>query len=462
MARTRNEKFAALLAEADWSRAEAAAAFVRVAMENKAEDLARIGRNHITQWVSGSQPSGQAPLILAETLSRRLGRLITMDEIGLTVPTLPAHEALDWHGDPLAALTDLGRLDLDMERRHILGTATFSVAALALPGAPWWAEQAEARNMRTRAATRRGSVNDVEAVKEIVAFFSQRDQRHGGGHGRTAVVEYLKTDVPRCLNSTFSSDAVRRDMFSAAAELTYLSGWMAFDNSEHPVAQRYFTLALRLAAEAGDPPLAAHILRAMAHQALDLHHVQAASELAAASMDGKRYTQASPRERALLGVIHARSLAAAGQKKAAAAALLGAEDDLAAAADGIEEPGRVFFFGEASLSHETACTLRDIGDLNGSIRQFRRSVRTRKASKFARTHSVTLGYLGAVQAQQGNIEEACATWTRALDAMEGVQSGRARETVVHMRRALSPFRKRGVRVVTELDKRAAAFLAGVA
>src|SRR6266496_2628197 len=78
-----------------------------------------------------------------------------------------------------------------------------------------------------------------------------------------------------------------------------LPGWMAFDNAEHPVAQRYFTLAVKLAAEADDPPMAGHVLRAMAHQAVDLGHPKHALDLAAASIDGPRYTQASPRERAL-------------------------------------------------------------------------------------------------------------------------------------------------------------------
>lgn len=250
-------------------------------------------------------------------------------------------------------------------------------------------------------------------------------------------------------------------MLSAAAELAYLAGWMAFDNAEHATAQRYFTGAVKLAAEADDPPMAAHVLRAMAHQAVDLGHPQHALELAAASVDGRRYALASPRERSLLGVVHARALAAAGEKKAAAAALLRAEDDLRAA-DVSDEPARVFFFTEASLAHETACTLRDTGDLTGALAQFRRSVRTRQAAAFARTHAVTLGYYGAVQARQGAIEEACATWNRALDAMDGVHSGRARQTAVTMRSALSPYRQRGVRAVNETDARAAVVLADAA
>ncbi|WP_338120203.1 hypothetical protein [Streptomyces agglomeratus] len=42
--------------------------------------------------------------------------------------------------------------------------------------------------------------------------------------------------------------------------------------------------------------------------------------------------------------------------------------------------------------------------------------------------------------------------------MTGVQSGRAKETVVQMRRALSPFRNRAGSQAAELDARARAVL----
>lgn len=116
--------------------------------------------------------------------------------------------------------------------------------------------------------------------------------------------------------------------------MAYLTGWMAFDNAEQGTAQRYFTVAVQLAAEAGDAPMAGHVLRAMAHQALDLGHYRQALNLATASMDGDRYQASSRRERALLGVVYARALGATGQRTAAAAALTKAEDDLAAARSG--------------------------------------------------------------------------------------------------------------------------------
>ncbi|QBI55476.1 hypothetical protein [Streptomonospora litoralis] len=192
----------------------------------------------------------------------------------------------------------------------------------------------------------------------------------------------------------------------------------------------------------------------MAHQAADLAYPQQAVELAGASVEGRRYTRASQRERALLGVVRARSLATHGRGREARKALLRAEDDLGAAKPGDDEPSRVWFFSEAALAHETARTLWALGELNGAESEFQRSVRTRKADTFSRTHAVTLGYLGALEAQQGSVEAACHVWHQALDVMQDVQSGRARETVVTMRRMLSPYRKRGIGAVADLDERA--------
>lgn len=460
MAKTKaaNTRLAAVIAECGWSHAKTAAAFVRVALENDASEFASVGRSHVSHWVAGTIPSGAGVALLCETLGRRLGRVVTPQEIGMAPESSPGRSVIDWQVDTLIALTDLGRIDHDMERRHVLGAAAYSVAALALPEPGWWERMPQLGAARGSTATRRVGGGDVEAVRDMVALFSRVDQRRGGGHGRTAVVQYLTTEVAGYLCGRFTDDHVRRQMFSAASELAYLAGWMAFDNAQHAIAQHSFTLAVKLAAEGDDPAMTGHILRAMAHQANDLGHAQHALRLAEASLDGDRYRQATPRERALLGVVHARALAATGQTTAAATALLRAEDDLAAAGPGDQDPPRVWFFGEASLAHETACTLRDSGDLDSALREFRRSVRTRKAATFTRTHAVTLGYLGQIQARQGNIEEACATWSRALDAMDGVRSGRTRQTATDMRTALSPFHRRGVRAVAELDARAAAYL----
>jgi len=64
-----------------------------------------------------------------------------------------------------------------------------------------------------------------------------------------------------------------------------------------------------------------------------------------------------------------------------------------------------------------------------------------------------------MQLKRGSIEQACATWGRAMDHMDGVRSVRTRKAVTSMRRDLARFRARGVRCAAELDERAVDFLA---
>ncbi|TMR33360.1 Tat pathway signal protein [Actinomadura geliboluensis] len=461
MTRTRNERLAALLTEAGWSRAQAASAYNNIVRQTKDRSCTIIGRSHISMWVGGTRPTGRAPIILCQALSRQLKREITPNDLGFEVPNAPPSGHAQWSVDPLVTLTDLGRMDLDPERRSLLTGAVYSAAALAIPNEATWRALAASTNAQDPRTTQRVGRGDVMAVRQLTVAFSQLDQRRGGGHGRTAVVQYLNSDVAAFLRGTFPDATVRRDMYSAAAELAYLAGWMAFDNAEHALAQRYFQLALTLAGYAENEPLSGHILRAMAHQAIDLGYYKLSLELSTESMKGQRYLSATPRERALLGVVHARGLAVNNGGGKTAKALLKAEDDLRAAGDGIEEPHRTFFFGEASLAHETGCALRDSGDHQGAIHELQRSVRTR-GSAFKRTHVVTLGYLAAAQCGSGRVEEACKTWAQALDALEdGIYSGRARQTVLTMREQLSPFRHRGIPIVAKLDARGASYLAQV-
>ncbi|MEU7604133.1 Tat pathway signal protein, partial [Streptomyces sp. NPDC041003] len=131
MARTRNEVLAARIAETGWSQPRVAAAVLRVAQENGATELYGISRSHIAMRIQGTRPSGQAPHILCETLTRRLGRRITLVDIGLEAePDSRAGDGSDWSVDTLTMLAELGRDDLDMlQRRQMLAGTAYSAAA---------------------------------------------------------------------------------------------------------------------------------------------------------------------------------------------------------------------------------------------------------------------------------------------------------------------------------------------
>jgi transcriptional regulator with XRE-family HTH domain/tetratricopeptide (TPR) repeat protein len=444
----------------------------------------RLRRGLTQQVVAGLCGISAGYLSMLETGKRRVERYSLVTDLAVALQVAPAELVprllggkgacsvpddsagltVSWCTDPLADLAEAEALDLDMSagRRRMLAGAAGWAAAMTLPDAAWWRAQGDSPSCPPHDRPHRIGADDVAAVRQLSVAFSKLDQLRGGGHSRKAIARYLQTDAATMLGGGFAGDQVRRDMYSAVGELVYLSAWMAFDNNEHPLARRYFLIALKLAAQAANPPLAGHILRAMAHQAIDLGMPTYGLELAEASVEGQRYLSATPRERALLGVVHARALAAAGNTRAASPALIRAEDDLRSASPGVAEPSRTFFFGEASLAHETGRTLQSCGDIQGAIRQLRHSTTTR-GTEFRRTHSVTLGYLGAAQLTAGDIDQACATWREALDLIEdgGVISGRARQAVTDMHRLIKPMRGSRTAAITEIQERASAHLRAV-
>jgi hypothetical protein len=444
-----NHQLAQLVARSGYTYEALARAVRRVAAEN-GQPVAT-NRSNVTHWIRyGVRPNPRVATFLAEALTRRIGTVLTPEDFGCA----SAADAPDWDTDTLTSLAELRRMDVLTDRR---GALVYSAAALSVPGAAWWSRAARLASTY-EGKGRAVGIGDVQAVREVTALFSRVDQRHGGGHARSAVVSYLTGEVTSLIHGSYRDEHTRRAAFTAGGELCYLAGWMAFDAGEHAPAQRFLMAAVKLAAEANDLPLAGHVLRALAHQALDLGHPRSAVELSGAAMAGERYRGACSRERALFGVVHGRALAEVGEKTRAARVLLDAEKDLAAS-DGADEPDRVFFFGEASLAHETALALRTMGDLKAAATQLGCSVQARNIGNFARTHAVTLGYLGQVQAEQGDIEHACATWLSALEAMDGVRSGRTRAAADAMRRTLSPLRRRGPSYVNQVDEAAATYLA---
>lgn len=344
-----------------------------------------------------------------------------------------------------------------MERREFAKAALYSLAALAVPLHEW--QEIADRGKRARSTGAAVGAGEIDAVRHMIALFSGADERFGGGHARLAIVAYLTTDVAGYLRGSFPSDEARRAMCSAAAELTYLAGWKAFDCSLHGLSQSYYTKALRLANEADDGPLAGFILRAMAHQAVDLGHGQACLRLAESALEWSR-KNASPGASALFTVVKARGFAAEREAAETTRTLQRAER-LLGQVDQDSEPVWMnrMGFGEPSLANQTAQALRDLGDLAGAERQFKRSIATRDAVGHPRIHALTLTYLANVQFTRSRLTEACKNWSTALDLISGIRSARADRAVHDVRRSLATLGPRIPTAARQLDRRAASHLA---
>jgi hypothetical protein len=458
--RQRNEQLAALIDASGWSY-EACAAAIRAVDAESGGEMAACQRSHIAKWVAGIHPSGRAPYVIAEAFSRRLGYLVSPADLGFNVEDNSSHDLNRrgwWQRNPVADLVTVGRADL--HRRDFAASALYSLAALAVPLEAW----GDITDRGQRAATAGGPVGrgEIDSVRQMIAVFSASDERFGGGSGRTAATAYLATDVAAYLRGSFSTDDARRQMYSAAAELAYLIGWKAFDSAEHGLAQTYYLRALRLANEAGDGPLGGFVLRAMAHQAVDLGHGQPCVQLADASLEWAK-ANATPGAAALFTVVKARGYAAQRHSSDAVATMNKAER-LLSAVDWDSEPIWIhrMGFGEPSLANQTAQSLRDLGDLTEAERQFRRSVNTRNGGVHRRIHALTLAHLADIEFSRGELSGACKHWSKSLDNMAGLQSARATQAVRNLRARLATLGQRMPAEARQLDERATAILSAQA
>ena len=81
VARQPNERLQALIQEAGCSNAGLARR-VNMCGAEHGLDL-RYDKTSVARWLRGQQPRGRAPAIIAEALGRKLGRTVTIDEIGM-------------------------------------------------------------------------------------------------------------------------------------------------------------------------------------------------------------------------------------------------------------------------------------------------------------------------------------------------------------------------------------------
>ena len=239
----------------------------------EAKGISGLAYDHssVIRWLKGEHPREPIPALIAEVFSMSLGRKITTGELGLPaaneLPDIGLRFATSWR-DTIEVITALWRSDL--ERRQFIVDSVFAAVAYATSAIRWLTAPPARISMPTR-STRQVGRADVDAVREVTQTFHRLDNLFGGGRARLTVVRYLHDEVGPLLHDGRYSETVGRDLFTAAAELTRLAGWMAYDLEQHGLAQRYLIQALRLAREANNYALGGEILAGMSHQAVYLH-----------------------------------------------------------------------------------------------------------------------------------------------------------------------------------------------
>lgn len=433
----------------------ALASTVRTIAAEHGETL-RTNKSTVEHWIKGVLPAGRTGFYLAQALSRRLGRLLTEEDLGLTPPDRQFDDSigLSLGDDPIDALLPIWRAEL--ERRRFLTSSAYSAAAALLPLGPLREIAERAHHARLGHTV---GMADVAAVRDMLSMFTDMDERHGGQHGRTALITYLRDDVAPLCRARFAGDTVRRQMLSAASRGVHLAGFKAYDAGQQGLAQRYYLQSFSLAAEGGLPGNAAFTLRTMAMQALKRNRPEVCQGLAETGLDWAK-SRVDAHTEAEFHAVYAHTLAEGGQT-AAALDHVDHAYRLITTPRPDDPPFWALAWGPAagSVYARVARVFTALHDPHNAADLYGQAADARPDATYARVNALNLAAKARLQLKQGHIEAACSTWGQSLDRMTEVHSTRTRKAVTDMRRDLSPFRTRGVRAAAQLDDRAAAFLA---
>ncbi|WKK24138.1 hypothetical protein QZH56_36800 [Streptomyces olivoreticuli] len=452
--RTPNTLLREAIAESGLTYAALARA-VRAVAAAAGDTGVRTNASAIAHWVAGTQPEPDTARYVTEALAQRTGRRLTAAGLGLAVlqdaGADPAGLGLSLGPVPVETIAAMGRADI--ERRRFLTTAVYSVAAAALPLGAAGEHQARAEAVRTGATAGQA---EIDAVRSMTAAFTEIDERYGGQHGRSAVLQYLTTDVTDLCRASFRTPGQRAQMLTAAAGLAYLAGWKAFDAGEQGLAQRWYLQSYALTREADDGPHQGFALRILAHHGMDTGHQEHTVDLADAALAQVRGRVPAPTE-SLFVVCKARALSGAGSSRQALA-VAGRARALAESGAGTAGWDAMWGAAAAAVDSHTAAILTRLGDHAGAETHWASAARHYRGTEHQRIAALSTAAEGRAQCAQGHVERACATWGRALDGMTGIRSTRTRQAVITLRADLARLRRRGARSAQALDDRARVWL----
>lgn len=445
-----NEQLAQLHERTGWSRKELA---------RRVNGRARLRGVHlhtdatrIRHWLEGQHPQPPVPELLSELFSEELGYPIIPEDLGL--PATHEHElGLRYHdsiGATVVAVAELGRYDV--RRRRFVQHGTFLVVAAIAPSRDWLLATLDATEPRPDG---RIGQQQVLVIRETFAGFLETDAMASPTHARRALADYLTSRVLPLLQDADPHSEGGRALFAAAAEQTSLLGWMASDDDQQALAQRYFIQALRLAQESGDAALGAHILADMSEQAMALDYPREALQLATAGIHGltRGFSLAcSARLLALQGRTHA----ALGNIKEATQAVVASERAFERVNPG-SEPVWARFDDEVYLAGKWADTFAELGRPAEAARFARRSISVAAQQNRARREALSQLALTRSGLLGRDLDVALPAAHRAVDLCSTVKSSRCVVAVRDLRHHLIPYRN--VSAAREFDDRAREFLA---
>ncbi|WP_431997267.1 sporulation protein [Streptomyces fungicidicus] len=394
-----------------------------------------LGTTHVSvqRWRDGAGIQPQTAAIMAEVLSTKLARRIRPGDLGFFDHARPAApQPVGYPNTVLEVLAALGSLadetvGTSPDDQLIVNDGDLSSAVLS------WMIARPDGIQADRPGRHRVGMRDVRAIRDAAGMFMQLDFKYGGGHGHKALRHYFRHEVLPLLDVSYS-EKVGTALFGAAAEVSQLLAWTAYDTGNHRLAHRYLSSTLRLTQVIDDRMFGARILGNLSHQANYLGNHTQAIQLARAAVEGAK-GRATPRAMSNYWAMEARALSNAGEKAGAARAMNAAERHFEQA-DSTDDPTWLSYFDEAELTGEFCHCFRDLRMRREAVEQAQRAVDSTDPA-YARTLGFCRMVLAQSQLINGDLEAAVTTASLAVDGGDSLQSSRFQRYVTDFQAEVS-------------------------
>lgn len=437
--RAPNDTLRALLEETEWTQAAFAHTLTRLGVEVGLR--LQYDRTSVAHWLRGSRPEPRVRHLIAEALSRRLGRPVAVADLGMhgtqgarggragagartgksgeAGSDDGAEDGADTSGDwserprhPADRLTALTTPVVPPPRADTPPPAPYSLALLngiphtsgtsGIPGAP--TAPATPDTPATPSTPSTPSLNSTPGnggsdLGVVRATHARRGTRRADPgevaslheHARFFAQQadrhgggHIRTSLAAYLSGlvrtlrTGEDGAHQRGMLAGTARLTFLLARVYADERRHGLAQRAFLSAAELAAEGGDPEGVALARRALSSQAHQLGHARESVALAEAACEAAP-ADADPSTRSFLYAGLAVAKAGRGEREQALDALRRAEHQLARApVDLTTGPGAPG--GEPVGSYQDAALLYQSSHVRTALGDRRGAIRDLRSS----------------------------------------------------------------------------------
>ncbi|TDC96608.1 transcriptional regulator [Actinomadura sp. 7K507] len=394
----------------------------------------------VRRWIRDHAiPRGETPEVICRVLSGAVGRPLTLADIGMDrthhgdLSDTPLQAAIDqaaalWRGDHVKSEA--------VEQTRMLAGSAAVAPAFAWENPP---NDIDVSHRGPRAV----GAGDVARVRAARDQYEQMYRRVGGVPVRPRIVAYLNTSVGPLVRGGYD-DRTGRGLLRATGGLIALAGISAYDADRQALAQRYLLHALRMAKASGHRGFGGYCLALLANQAMYRGNYRRVVQYAQTALRGA-HGHLSPALAVDLHTLQAKAYARIGDTRGSHRHMTQAESIQISPEN---EPPETGYVQPGLVETQHADVLRRLGDLRAAQTYAEEAVRA-----FGGTHlrgqAHRLATLAQVQGERGHAEEAAATAQQMLDRTEGMESGRIRDRVTGLARALAAYDTGDVRAFRE-------------